>query len=172
MKRIVILGSAGSGKSTLARRVSEITGIEVLHLDTLFWKPGWVQVNKEDFERDVDAYIQKDSWITDGNYRGTLDKRLSSADTIIFIDVPRIVCLYRSIKRSIKYRGKSRPDLTEGCNEKFDWEFYKWIWNYPARNKPEILEKIQMNSQGKEVYYLKSKEDVENFINGIKQRSS
>lgn len=165
----MILGSAGSGKSTLAKEIGKITGIEVLHMDTLFWAPGWVEVPKEKFQEAVQKYIQRDSWITDGNYRGTLDERLTYADTIIFIDIPRVVCLYRAIKRSIIYRHRSRPDITQGCNERFEWGFCKWIWNYPVKNKPAILKKIQMYGEGKEVYYIKNKKDMESLLRRVKE---
>lgn len=170
MKRIMILGSPGSGKSTLAKRIGEITGIEVIHLDTLFWAPGWVKVSSEEFKERVKNYVEKESWIMDGNYRGVLDIRLSTADTIIFIDVPRSKCLYRVVKRRFQYSSKTRSDLTVGCNEKIDWEFIKWIWNFHKDSKPTILKEIEEKSEGKEVYYLKDKKDIEFFINQVKKR--
>ncbi len=171
MKRIMILGSAGSGKSTIAKRIGEITDIEVIHLDTLFWAPGWIKVPSEEFENRVKNYVEKESWIMDGNYSGVLDMRLDDADTVIFIDVSRVKCLYRVIKRRFKYSGKTRSDLTAGCDEKLDWEFVKWIWNFPKHSKPELLEKIEEKSKGKEVYYLKNKEDIDFCISHIKSRS-
>lgn len=170
MKRIMILGSPGSGKSTLAKSIGEITGIEVIHLDTLFWAPGWVKVPSEEFRERVKSYVEKESWIIDGNYSGVLDIRLSTADTIIFIDVPRGKCLYRVGKRRFQYSGKTRSDLTAGCDEKIDWEFIKWIWNFSKHSKPIILKEIEEKSQGKEVYYLKNKEDIEFCINHIRKR--
>lgn len=100
MKRIMILGSAGSGKSTLAKQLNAITGIEVVHLDTLYWKSGWIEASKEEFELEHRKRIQKESWIIDGNYRKTIDERLFLADTVIFIDMPRLLCIFRAIKRT------------------------------------------------------------------------
>ncbi|WP_461614763.1 P-loop NTPase family protein [Clostridium sp. Marseille-QA1073] len=121
MKKIMILGSPGSGKFTLAKSIGEITGIEVIHLDTLFWNPGWIKVPSEEFKEIVKSYVVKEAWIMDGNYSGVLDIRLNTDDTIIFIDVPRGKCLYRVVKRRFQYKGKTRSDLTAGCDEKIDW---------------------------------------------------
>lgn len=43
MKRISIIGSSGAGKSTFARRLGEITGLEVIHLDKIYWQPNWTE---------------------------------------------------------------------------------------------------------------------------------
>ena len=71
----------------------------------------------------------------DGNFGGTREMRMQAADTIIFLDLPRRVCLYRILKRTLKYYGKSRPDMTEGCNERLDLEFIGWVWNYKHRSR-------------------------------------
>jgi hypothetical protein len=47
MKRVVILGRGASGKSTLARRLGEITGLPVIELDKLFWRPGLVATPRD-----------------------------------------------------------------------------------------------------------------------------
>ena len=49
--RIAVIGCAGSGKSTLAAKLGSSTGLPVIHLDQLFWKPGWVPTPPEDWAR-------------------------------------------------------------------------------------------------------------------------
>lgn len=78
----------------------------------------------------------------DGNYSGTLDVRLSVADTVIFLDFPRLLCLSRVIKRRLMYAGQSRPDMASDCPERLNWEFLKYIWSYLITRCPEILEKL------------------------------
>ena len=137
MKRILIIGSPGSGKSTLARRMSEKLDIPCVYLDRLFWKPNWVETPKEEFDMLVRAELEKESWIIDGNYKRTLSMRLNYADTVIWLDYPSIICIWRVWWR----HGKIRPDMTENCEEKRDKEFFeflKYIWNFKKEQKGEI----------------------------------
>lgn len=164
MGKVVIIGSGGSGKSTLARQLGEKLKINVLHLDSLFWKPGWVETPREEWIDSQQELVKLESWIMDGNYSGTMEIRLNAADTIIFLDIPRIICIYRAFKRMIQYRNKTRPDMGEGCYERFSFKFFKWIWQYPKLRKPKILEKLEKLSKEKEVIVLKSPKDVEGFI--------
>lgn len=93
----------------------------------------------------------------DGNYSRTLDIRLNKADTVIFLDMPRIICIYRIIKRRIKYHGKTRPDLNEECPERLDWAFFIWVWNYKKRSQPKIIEALEQVKDRKQVVILKTR---------------
>jgi adenylate kinase family enzyme len=147
VKKITIIGSGGSGKSTFARKLGELLHIEVIHLDALFWKPGWVGVSKQEQRLVQNDLVKREKWIIDGNYGSTIDIRLNGADTIIFLDIPRIICIYRIIKRRLQYRNKIRPDMAEGCEERISLEFLKWVWSYLKMNKPSILKKIRCSFQ-------------------------
>ena len=57
-RKILVIGSGGAGKSTFARRLSEILGIDVVHLDALYWKPGWVEPSKEEWAETVRGSIE------------------------------------------------------------------------------------------------------------------
>lgn len=167
MKRVLIIGSGGSGKSTLAGRLGEITGIEVIHLDRLHWKPGWTKPEKDEWQETVRQALAKESWIIDGNYGGTLETRMTAADTVIFLDFPRTVCTWRALKRFAQYRGTNRPDMTEGCNEKFDLEFLSWIWNFPSRAKPKIESQLNKFQDKIKIIRLRSPIEVEKFIDDL-----
>lgn len=171
MKKVAIIGSGGSGKSTLARKLGELLKIEVFHLDALFWKPGWIGTSKQEQRLVQNELVEKEKWIFDGNYGGTMDIRLNKADTIIFLDMPRTICVYRVIKRWIQYRNKTRPDMGEGCEERISVEFLKWVWEYPKSNKPIILKKLASFSTEKEIVVLRSPMEVEQFLNKIKKFS-
>ena len=164
MNRIMIIGSGGSGKSTLARTLGEILNIEVYHLDTLLWKPNWQPVPREEQKYIQEKLIQKEQWIIDGNYGGTMDIRLETADTIIFMDIHRIICMYRALKRYFQYRNKNRPDMVEGNEERINLNFYKWIWSYPKDKRPEIMEKLKDIANEKNIIILNSPKEVEEFI--------
>ncbi len=164
MKRIIIIGSGGAGKSTLARRLSEILNIEVFHLDKLYWQPNWVEPPKNEWQKTVDEILKRDSWIMDGNFGGTMEMRLQACDTAIFLDFPPTICLYRILKRRLKYRKTNRPDMTIGCNEKVDFKFLGWIWNYRKINKPKVESLLRNFERDKTIIRLKSARDVEKFL--------
>ena len=167
MRKILVIGSGGAGKSTLARRLSDIIKIEVIHLDTLYWRPEWVETPKEEWRKTVKGLIILDSWIMDGNYSGTLDIRIDASDTVIFLDLPPRICLWRVIKRVMLYRNRSRPDMAKGCQERFDLKFLNWVWNYQKRTRPKIVELLQKYSNGRRIVWLRSNEEVERFLTGI-----
>lgn len=167
MKKIAIIGSGGAGKSTLARDLSEKLAIDVFHLDALFWQPNWVLTSREKQREIQMQLVTKEQWIIDGNYGGTLDIRLSAADTIIFLDLHRIICIYRAVKRVIQYWNRTRPDMAEGCNERFDWIFFKWIWDFPKAKRPEIVKKLADLSTEKNVIVLTTLKEVKEFLNSI-----
>jgi adenylate kinase family enzyme len=166
MKRVLIIGSSGAGKSTFARRLGAVTGLKVIHLDQLYWSPNWVETPKDEWRKKVAEALDGDAWIMDGNYSGTLEMRLEKCDTVIFLDMPRITCLWRILKRAIKYRKSKRPDMADGCVEKFDWDFVKITWNYPKRSKPKV-ESLIKNSQ-KTTIRLKSNKEIESFLQDAK----
>ena len=167
MKRIVLIGSGGSGKSTLARKLGGILSIEVHHLDAIFWKPGWISTPKNEQKDVQEELISHTSWIIDGNYGGTIDIRLQAADTIIFFDLSRWICIIRVLKRRFQYRNKKRTDMAEGCEERVSLEFMKWVWEYPEKQKPKILEKLRSLSNEKKIIILKSPKDVRDFVANV-----
>jgi adenylate kinase family enzyme len=69
-----------------------LTGLPVVHLDKLFWKPGWIQAAKEEFYTLLIEALSRDAWIIDGNYSSTLPLRLESCDQVVYFDFPRLVC--------------------------------------------------------------------------------
>ena len=127
--KIVILGYSGSGKSTLARNLSEKYNIPVLHFDTVQFLPNWeIRVQEEKERMTKDFLDANDAWVIDGNYsKLSYQRRMEEADVIILLLFNKISCLYRVTRRYLKYKDSTRPDMAEGCNEKLDWEFIKWI---------------------------------------------
>src|ERR1700754_1414770 len=117
MRRILIVGNSGGGKATLARRLGEKLKLPVIHLDVIFWKPGWGEIGDDLFRVEVERALRAPEWICDGNFAGTGDLRMPLADAIVWLDEPRIVCLFRAIMRAVTYRGRhKRPDMAEGCD--------------------------------------------------------
>jgi adenylate kinase family enzyme len=165
MKRVTIVGSGGAGKSTLARELGEITELPVIHLDREHWGPGWAEPDRDEWARTVESLITPELWIIDGNYGGTMKARFDRADTFIFLDFSRWLCVFRVIKRAVVYRDRARPDMTPGCNEKLDPKFLRWIWEYPASRRPGIMEMLsEARTDGKQVIVLHNPRQVERFL--------
>lgn len=165
--KFLIIGSAGAGKSTLGRRLHEATGVELIYLDKLYWKPNWVETSKDEWKRTIENLLKKDSWIMDGNYSGTLEMRAAACDTLIFLDLPRTLCVRRVLKRSLFYQKSNRPDMAAGCDEKLDIEFLKflkWIWDYPTRTKPKVEDLMKRFENEKTIFRLTSQKEIENFF--------
>ncbi len=169
MKRILILGSSGSGKSTLARRLGATLELPVIHLDRHYWKPDWVPTPKAEWFEAILQITERPNWIIDGNYRSTLDIRLQAADTVVFLDLPPWLCVWRATKRRIQYANKPRPDMAKGCQEKlFDPQFpnfIRHILSYPDRARPDIKQRLGHVATDKRIVWLKTTEQVSNFLN-------
>ena len=166
MERIIIIGCGGAGKSTLARQLGEKLKLPVVHLDRLFWRAGWVQVSQEEFDAQLQAELVKDKWIMDGNFNRTIPQRVEKCDTIIYLDFNRFTCLWGVAKRFVTHIGKVRPDMGEGCPEKVDWEFLKWIWNF-NREKRESYYRILNEATHAQTIVLKNRKMVKRFLNSL-----
>lgn len=152
--KIMIIGYSGSGKSTLAEKLSKETDTPVLHLDSVNWLPGWQIREQKSQVGIVNSFMDTHgSWIIEGNYTKILnERRLQEADLILELLFGRINCYLRVLRRLRTYKGTSRPDMTEGCNEKIDWEFTRWIF-YDGRNrkKRQLYQSYQNNYPDKTI---------------------
>ena len=166
MERIVIIGCPGSGKSTLARELGEKLNLTVVHLDRLWWTKGWENVSLEEFDERLENALKLDSWIIDGNYSRTMDARLEKCDTIIWLDYSRAACLRGMFQRVILNHGKVRPDMAEGCPERFDWEFFKYIWNFNKNNRVLNQTRIAKTKHAKAIV-LKNRKEKQAFLESI-----
>jgi adenylate kinase family enzyme len=161
MKKILVIGSGGAGKSTLARSIGERTGLEVIHLDLHYWKAGWIPTPDDAWRDRVRELVARDAWVMDGNYSGTLSLRIAAADTIVFLDFSRVVCMLGVFERRIR---KRRSGVAPGCPEKLDWEFLRWVWTYPKKRRPKVLALLASVADEKRVIVLGSRRDARRFV--------
>jgi adenylate kinase family enzyme len=139
MKRVLIIGPCGSGKSTLARELAPLMGLPLVHMDQLGWQSGWVETEKAELHARLAEAVAGEEWLIEGNYGSTLAPRLERADSVIYLDFPIRLCLWRLIRRVTSLRGQSRPDMPEGCPERFDLAFLWYVmnWNTGPRMRTE-----------------------------------
>lgn len=166
MERIMIIGCGGSGKSTLARLLGEKLDIPVIHLDKLFWRPGWENISREEFDTLHRQALAGEKWILDGNYDRTMAERIQYCDTVIYLDFNRFACLLGVAKRILTTYGKVRPDMGEGCPERIDWEFLQWVWNF-NKNKREKNYRLLNETAGIGKIVLKNRRAVKKFLKSI-----
>jgi adenylate kinase family enzyme len=166
MERIILIGCGGAGKSTLARQLGEKLNIPVIHLDSIFWLPGWVEMDRETFDARLREEMAKERWIMDGNFNRTMPERIERCDTIIYLDFSRWACLVGVLKRIITTYGTVRPDMGAGCPERIDLEFLKWVWNF-NKNKRQSYYKMLNEAEGKETIVLKNRRMVRRFLDSL-----
>ena len=167
MERVLIIGCGGAGKSTMARKLGERTGIPVVHLDQIYWSPGnWQHLERAEFDALLAIELEKPHWILDGNFDRTMEWRLEKCDTVIYLDFNRFACIFGWLKRVITNWGTARPDMAPGCNEWFDPEFAKWLWNFNKQNRTRYLNLLK-EAEGKTVYILRNRRQVNHFLKKI-----
>jgi adenylate kinase family enzyme len=167
-RRILILGPSGAGKSTLARRIGERLSIPVVHLDALYWNPGWVPSEVGKFRDRIALAAAGETWVMDGNYTAHLDLRLPRASAVIWLDLPRSVYFWRAVWRSIRNYGRARDDVGSGCPERFELSFFKdWVWTYPARSRARHRQLMSDLSAGVLGITLTSPSEVAKFENNL-----
>ena len=140
MDRILVMGSPGSGKSTFARRLSDISGIPVVSLDALFWKPGWIECERGEFRERVTDAARQPRWIMDGNYTSHLvELRRDASDTVIWFDLPRSTCMLGVLTRVATSYGRVRTEMAKGCPERVDPKFLRYVWTFREQQRPRLL---------------------------------
>jgi adenylate kinase family enzyme len=167
MRRVLVIGCSGAGKSTLARQLAPRLGLPLVHLDRFYWKSGWVEPTQEEWRRTVAGLVAGPAWVMDGNYSATFDLRMPRADTVIWLDFPRTRCVWRVVMRAIKDYGRNRPDLPDGCPEQIDFKFYRFVWDFPNRSRPRIVEGLKTIGSHLRVIQLTDDRAVAAFLRGV-----
>ena len=165
-RRWLVLGSSGSGKTTLAKRLAATCDLPVIHMDSEFWHPGWVQPEKAAWASRVRGLVEADEWVMDGNYSSTLPVRLERADVAILLDIPVSLCLWSVYRRSLSGLGQVRPDLPEGCPEQLpDREFLHYILSYKRRSRPKVLRLV--GESDVPLIRLRSRREADAFLSRV-----
>lgn len=167
--KIAIVGYSGSGKSTLARELAQKYQTDVLHFDTVQFLPDWKIRSAEEKKRITENFLDThDSWVIDGNYAKLFyERRMEEADIIILLLFNRFSCLYRAYRRYIKYKNTTRPDMAEGCNEKFDSAFIKWIlWDERSKHEKERYKGL-ISKYGDKAVVIKNQKQLDIYIQSI-----
>jgi len=160
--KISIIGGSGSGKSTLANILSESMKIPVIHLDSINYKPNWIQVDKVERDKIISGKSNEDKWIIDGNYNKTLKERLIKSDLIIWLDYSSYTQIKGVVKRIAQNYNKERSEIP-GCKERINLKFIKYVATYNKVKRPEMLEILKDIPEDKLLIFKKQK-DLNNWL--------
>lgn len=133
-QKIILLGCPGSGKSTFSKKLRDATGLPLFHLDNIWWKPDKSHISRAEFDQKLEEILSGDRWIIDGDYSRTVEIRVKSCDTVIFLDYRFEECM-NGIKERV---GKNRTDMPWTA-QTLDPELVKQVENYERDNRPVIL---------------------------------
>jgi len=161
VKRVLVTGPAGAGKSQLAKKLGERLGIRVLHLDTLFWKPGWVATPPEEWDALQRRELASDSWVADSQFDDMLPDWLGAADAVVFVDASPVRCLWRvGRRRRNREAGIGIPAGTAaGAFHRSLLKFLRNQWRYRTRVRGELLAELERNGESRRVFVLRRSED-------------
>lgn len=158
MKKIIVIGCPGSGKSTFSRELHKVTGIDLFHLDMMYWNSDKTTVEKEVFLKRLNRVLEKDEWIIEGNYASTMELRLQSCDTIFFLDYPLELCLEGIRQR----QGKVRSDMPWVETEE-DSEFIEFVKRFNAESRPQITDLLRKYSD-KNIFVFTDRAQASDFL--------
>jgi adenylate kinase family enzyme len=149
MKRVVILGRGASGKSTLAKRLGDVTGLPVIEVDKIFWRPGLIATPREQWVVMQEKLAAEDRWIMEGDLGpyDAVEVRLRAADTIIFLDFSLLRCAWRAIRRS---------------HERAD--FWRWLLAYRYRSRPILRAAIANHAPSAMLYVFHGPKALGRFV--------
>ncbi len=166
-RRIAVIGRAGSGKSTAAVALGRAFDLPVVHLDRLYWTNDWQPVPTDRFEAAQQAAIAAETWVIDGGYSTPpgFGDRVRRADLIVITEAPLVVCLYRVIRRTIRYRSRPRADGPDGADERLSLSFLIWIIGW-QRNHPDLRQEVLALDPTARIEVVRGSADLERLAAG------
>ena len=170
MRRVMVIGCSGAGKSALARRLAKALALPLIELDFLYWHAGWVETPMSEFRDVIARFADWPAWIIDGNYSTSFDLRMPFADTIVWLDYARAACMRGVLTRMIRHYGHTRAGMPEGCPERVDPVFLRYVWNFNVRQRPLIVAALEKFAGHARLHRLESRKDGERFMATIEQR--
>jgi adenylate kinase family enzyme len=171
-RRIAVLGPPGSGKSFVSTRVARITGLSLVHLDRLAYRPGWVETPTDELRRIHAELLDEPEWVIDGNYTQIgKAERIARADVAVVLATPRRTCMLRILRRAIFAHGRRRPDMAEGCTERFDLDFARFCWDWHSRH-PDPGGEVARQAGSTPVIVLRTRREVGDLLDRVTRASS
>lgn len=168
IKRIMIIGLPGAGKSTLAAQLGKQLQLPIYHIDKYYWKPNWQKYSIEEWQKIHDKLINKPEWIIEGcAIKSSFMQRFAKADLVIYLHLPRPLCLWRMIKRCIGIRDFSLNDRPAGCREGLPWRLIRYMWTFDSQLMSRLLPEAQKNMPTIPVVIINNDKELAFFVKQI-----
>lgn len=161
--KIAILGITGAGKSTLSRRIADITGLPLFHMDTLFWRGKWEEVPEAEYiEAHEKILNENERWVIEGWISTPMFHRLTQADAIIYLDYPGWLCALHYVERWWKHRNVARPELPAESKDQFKIRrFLLVLFRWERRAIEATLKSVH---QPEKVVRIRSPRELEEYL--------
>jgi adenylate kinase family enzyme len=164
MQRVAVVGAGGAGKTTFALALGRRLGLPVVHLDTLYYGPSWEPAPPAEWELLQRRLVAEDRWVMDGNYAGTLAIRLSAADTVVFLDLPPLLCAWRVVRRWLRGRNRHAADLAPGLRHKASLSFLAYVVTFRRRRRPLLLAQLRARPSTCDLVVFRSGQAVNRYL--------
>jgi adenylate kinase family enzyme len=169
MDRIAIIGCGGSGKTTVGRRLAEHLDAPMTHLDGVYYDSEWNTLPPEKFAAIQEELVAEPRWVIDGNFASTLPIRLKRADTVVFLDIPPIVCLWGILQRRWRYRGGQHTE--QGVFDRIHWGFIRYVLGYRRQMRPKVRALITEHAAHAHVVTLTSRRAARRYLATLPART-
>jgi adenylate kinase family enzyme len=111
--------------------------------------------------------VRHDCWVADGNYSATLTARLDAADTAVFLDLPRLLCLARFASR--RFRTHPATGMPPDRRAYLSWSAVRGIVSFPRDHRPAFLDILKAHEDRLRVVVLRAPSEVETFLESVAQ---
>jgi len=173
MQRVVVVGVSGAGKTTLARELAMRLGVPHIELDALHWGPGWTEVPKDIRRARAEAVVAREGWTICGNYSALRDLIWPRADTVVWLDYPMRIVLWRVVLRSVR-RCITREALWAGNVETWRKTFFSndsiivWAWTSWRKQRRDYSKQFRSPVyKGIRKFRFRSPEETRNWVDRI-----
>ncbi|HEY0122778.1 MAG TPA: AAA family ATPase [Rhizobium sp.] len=164
-ERILVIGCSGGGKSTLSQKICARLDLPYVSMDReFFWLPGWVKRDKAEERALIAAKVAEERWLIDGTAPSSFDLRLPRTELVLWVRMPRWLCMWGALSRAVRWLGRSRPDMAPGCPERIDWEFLRYIWDWERKFAPKVLAGLTQHGPDVPVLQLKSRSEMRQLL--------
>ncbi len=164
-RRIMVVGCSGGGKSTLSQKLARTFGLRYISMDKeIFWLPGWQMRSRPEQRQIIASIISDETWLMDGSNPSSFDMRLPRTHIVLWVRMPRWICLWGAVSRTVKGYGKARPEMAEGCPERLDLDFLKYIWNFEKRHAPIFEQNFGVHGPQVPVFQIKSRKQTRQLL--------